>query len=164
MARVGMSKPGRKPQKAPSAVAKAPAKKTVPAEKRQEAPIAKCAEKKVVSKEKKKTVKTALKPSNVRTSNFHTYIRRVLKSVSAPTPRKISSGCMEIVNDMVNDVYTRIVRDAKQLLARQGKKTLTDREIGSAARMILAGEVAKHAASEMAKAKMLYSESTTKST
>lgn len=59
---------------------------------------------------------------------------------------------MEVMDSMVVDMYVRIVSECRRFLALTGKKTLTSREVQSAVRLVLPGELASHAVSEGTKA------------
>lgn len=59
---------------------------------------------------------------------------------------------MSIMNSFVNDVFERIASEASRLTAYGKRSTLSSREIQTAARLILPGELAKHAVSEGTKA------------
>lgn len=59
---------------------------------------------------------------------------------------------MSIMNSFVNDVFERIANEASRLTVYGKRSTLSSREIQTAARLILPGELAKHAVSEGTKA------------
>ena len=90
-----------------------------------------------------------------RHETFSTYIYRVLKQVHPELG--ISRRAMLVMNSFVNDVFERIASEASRLLRFTGKKTLTSREIQTAVRLLLPGELAKHAVSEGTKAVTKYS-------
>ena len=94
------------------------------------------------SKDKKK------KKSNRRRNyaSYATYIYKVLKQVHPDTG--ISTKAMSIMNSFVNDIFERIASEAGRLARYNKKNTLTSREIQTAVRLILPGELAKHAVSE----------------
>ncbi|MDC0367011.1 NFYB/HAP3 family transcription factor subunit [bacterium] len=79
-----------------------------------------------------------------RQNNYKTFIYRVLKQVQPN--RGISTAAMTVMNDFVNDVFRRICDEAKTL--RGNRKTLSSRDVQAATRLILRGEIAKHAVSE----------------
>uniref|UniRef100_A0AC34FEB2 Histone H2A/H2B/H3 domain-containing protein n=1 Tax=Panagrolaimus sp. ES5 TaxID=591445 RepID=A0AC34FEB2_9BILA len=56
------------------------------------------------------------------------------------------------MNSFVNDVFERIATEAARLCQYSKKMTLSSHEIQSAARLILPGELSKHAVSEGTKA------------
>ena len=94
-----------------------------------------------------------------RHERWHTYIYRVLKQVHPELG--ISRRAMEVMNSFINDVFERIASEASKLLKYTGKQTLTSREIQTAVRLLLPGELAKHAVSEGTKAVTKYTASRT---
>ncbi len=97
------------------------------------------------------------KRSKKRTESYSIYIYKVLKQVHPDTG--VSSKAMSIINSFVNDLFERIASEAAKLSSYSGTKTLTSREIQTAIRLILPGELAKHAVSEGTKAVTKYSNS-----
>ena len=59
---------------------------------------------------------------------------------------------MSVINSFVNDIFERVVVEAGKLVRYNRKKTITSREIQTAVRLALPGELAKHAVSEGTKA------------
>ena len=107
---------------------------------------------KTPSKKSAKAPKKAggAKKKKSRTESYSTYIYRVLKQVHPDTG--ISKKAMSIMNSFVGDIYGRIAGEAANL----AKKTLSSREIQTSVRLILPGELAKHAVSEGTKAVTKY--------
>ncbi|KAF2838497.1 histone-fold-containing protein [Patellaria atrata CBS 101060] len=134
-----------KAAKTPTTGGKAPAGKA-PAEKKE-------AGKKTAapSGEKKKRTKT-------RKETYSSYIYKVLKQVHPDTG--ISNRAMSILNSFVNDIFERVATEASKLAAYNKKSTISSREIQTSVRLILPGELAKHAVSEGTKAVTKYSSST----
>merc|ERR1719265_2687618 len=66
---------------------------------------------------------------------------------------------MSIMNSFVNDMFERLATEASKLSRYNKKPTITSREIQSAVRLVLPGELAKHAVSEGTKAVTTYSTS-----
>ncbi len=64
----------------------------------------------------------------------------------------ISKKGISIINSFINDIFERIVGEAGKLARYSKKATLSSREIQTAVRLILPGELAKHAVSEGTKA------------
>jgi len=64
----------------------------------------------------------------------------------------ISSKAMSILNSFINDIFEKIATETAQLARYNKKPTVTSREIQTAVRLILPGELAKHAVSEGTKA------------
>ncbi|KAI4526697.1 histone-fold-containing protein [Schizophyllum commune] len=89
--------------------------------------------------EKKKRKKT-------RKETYSSYIYKVLKQVHPDTG--ISNKAMAILNSFVNDIFERIATEASKLAAYSKKSTISSREIQTSVRLILPGELAKHAISE----------------
>ena len=84
------------------------------------------------------------------TESYKLYIFKVLKQVHPDTG--ISSKSMAILNSFIADQFEKIAAAAAQLSRVNKKPTLTSREIQTAVRLVLPGELAKHAVSEGTKA------------
>ena len=84
------------------------------------------------------------------TNSYASYIYKVLKQVHPETG--ISKKGMSVMNSFINDIFERIASEAGKLARYNGKSTLTSREIQTAVRLSLPGELAKHAVSEGTKA------------
>lgn len=97
------------------------------------------------------------KRSKVRKETYSTYIYRVLKQVHPDTG--ISNKAMAILNSFVQDVFERLASEASKLAAINRRSTISSREIQTAARLILPGELSKHAISEGTKSVTKYSSS-----
>lgn len=83
-------------------------------------------------------------------ATYSSFIYKVLKQVHPEVG--ISNKSMAIMNSFVNDVFERVANEAG-CLARQNKRnTISSREIQTAVRLTLPGELAKHAVSEGTKA------------
>lgn len=89
-------------------------------------------------------------PKRRRTETFHVYIYRVLKQVHPETG--ISKRSMSIMNSFINDVFEKIASEASRLVRYNKKHTLSSREVQAAVRLLLPGELAKHAVTEGTKA------------
>ena len=106
-----------------------------------------------VGKKAAKTPKKAVggkKRSAKRVESYSTYIYRVLKQVHPNTG--ISKRGMSILNSFINDIFERLALEASRLSRYNKKATLSPREIQTAVRLLLPGELAKHAVSEGTKA------------
>ena len=90
------------------------------------------------------------KKSKKRTESYSSYIYKVLKQVHPDTG--ISKKGMSIMNSFINDIFERIATEAGKLSTYNKKATLSSREIQTAVRLMLPGELAKHAVSEGTKA------------
>ena len=64
----------------------------------------------------------------------------------------ISSRAISILNSFITDIFEKIATETAQLARYNKKPTVTSREIQTAVRLILPGELAKHAVSEGTKA------------
>jgi histone H2B len=120
---------------------------------------------KVGSKGAKKAVKKTTKPRGgdgkkrrrKRRESYGIYVYKVLKQVHPDTG--ISSKAMGIMNSFVNDLFERIASEASRLAHYNKRRTITSREIQTAVRLLLPGELAKHAVSEGTKAVTKYTSS-----
>ena len=74
----------------------------------------------------------------------------MLKQVHPDTG--ISKRAMSIMNSFINDVFERLAFESGRLGRYNGKATLSSREVQTAVRLALPGELAKHAVSEGTKA------------
>ena len=95
--------------------------------------------------------------SRKRKESYAIYIYKVMKQVHPDTG--ISSKAMSIMNSFVNDIFERIAGEASRLAHYNKKSTITSREIQTAVRLLLPGELAKHAVSEGTKAVTKYTSS-----
>ncbi|KAG5342789.1 hypothetical protein C0989_008739 [Termitomyces sp. Mn162] len=86
------------------------------------------------------------KRRKVRKETYSSYIYKVLKQVHPDTG--ISNKAMAILNSFVNDIFERIATEASKLASYSKKSTISSREIQTSVRLILPGELAKHAISE----------------
>ena len=106
---------------------------------------------KTPSKKSAKAPKKASKAGRKkRTESYSSYIYKVLKQVHPDTG--ISKRGMSIMNSFINDIFERIASEAGKLARYNKKSTLSSREVQTAIRLILPGELAKHAVSEGTKA------------
>ncbi|XDA87231.1 hypothetical protein R6Z07F_016930 [Ovis aries] len=108
------------------------------------APAPKKGSKKAVTKAQKKDGK---KRKRSRKESYSVYVYKVLKQVHPDTG--ISSKAMGIMNSFVNDIFERIAGEASRLAHYNKRSTITSREIQTAVRLLLPGELAKHAQSHL---------------
>ncbi|KAF0911494.1 hypothetical protein E2562_011140 [Oryza meyeriana var. granulata] len=81
---------------------------------------------------------------------YKRYVWRVLKQVH---PNMGASGrTMEVLDMMMADMFERLAEAASRLSKVSGRATLTSREVQSAVRLVLPGDLANHAISEGTKA------------
>ncbi|XP_051548111.1 histone H2B-like [Myxocyprinus asiaticus] len=110
---------------------------------------------------KKAVTKTAgkggKKRRRSRKESYAIYVYKVLKQVHPDTG--ISSKAMGIMNSFVNDIFERIAGEASRLAHYNKRSTISSREIQTAVRLLLPGELAKHAVSEGTKAVTKYTSS-----
>ena len=92
-----------------------------------------------------------------RKESFSIYIYKVLKQVHPDTG--VSSKAMSIMNSFVNDIFERVSAEASRLAHYNKRATISSREIQTAVRLLLPGELAKHAVSEGTKAVTKYTSS-----
>ncbi|KAG8708267.1 histone H2B [Ceratobasidium sp. 428] len=148
-------KPASTAGKAPASTAgKAPAKSTEPSSAKKTA--AKSSAKAAAAgadTDKKKRKKS-------RKETYSSYIYKVLKQVHPDTG--ISNKAMAILNSFVNDIFERIATEASKLASYSKKSTISSREIQTSVRLILPGELSKHAISEGTKSVTKFSAGTGK--
>ncbi|KAG6742051.1 hypothetical protein POTOM_055335 [Populus tomentosa] len=94
----------------------------------------------VVGDKKKKRVKKS-------TETYKIYIFKVLKQVHPDIG--ISSKAMGIMNSFINDIFEKLAQESSRLARYNKKPTITSREIQTAVRLVLPGELAKHAYASM---------------
>lgn len=83
------------------------------------------------------------------------YIHKVLKSVHEDDCA-LSSKAMGILDSFAHDLFDRISTEAVRLMRLNNKRTLTFMEVQTAARLVLPGELCKHALYDGAKAVSKY--------
>lgn len=100
-----------------------------------------------------KTVKAAgdkKKRSKKRQETYSTYIFRVLRQIHPEIG--ISKRAMQTMNSFINDTFEKVAYESSRLVRLNKKATLSCREIQTAVRLVLPGELARHAVSEGTKA------------
>lgn len=83
-------------------------------------------------------------------ARFSTYIFRVLKQVHPDLG--ITGKAMKVMNDFMIDTFNRLTSEAAALVKHSKKVTLTSTEVQTATRLVLPGELSKHAVNEATKA------------
>ena len=111
-------------------------------ERAKSAPAPKKGSKKAVTKAQKKDSK---KHRRSREESYSVYVYKVLNQVHPDTG--ISSKAMGITNSFVNHIFERTAGEASCLVHYNKHSTITSREIQTAVRLVLPGELAKHAVS-----------------
>ena len=94
------------------------------------------------------------KKKKKRTETYSSYIYKVLKQIHPD--KGINEKAMSIVNSFVHDMFEKLCIQAGKLVRYNKKGTLSSREVQTATRFILPGELAKHAVSEGTKAVSKY--------
>ena len=114
---------------------------------------------KTPSKKSAKAPKKAGKGTKKKTrvESYGSYIYKVLKQVHPDTG--ISKRGVSILNSFIGDIFDRLATEAGKLARYTKKSTLSSREVQTAVRLTLPGELAKHAVSEGTKAVTKYSSS-----
>ncbi|CAN6197783.1 unnamed protein product [Urochloa humidicola] len=81
---------------------------------------------------------------------YKRYVWRVLKQVHPELG--VSGLAMRVLDAMMADMFERLADEAARLSKASGKATLSSREVQSAVRLVLPGELGRHAMSEGTKA------------
>ncbi|XP_035581327.1 late histone H2B.L4-like [Zalophus californianus] len=89
-----------------------------------------------------------------RPNSFAAYFPRVLKQVHEGL--SLSQKTVSILDSFVKDIFERIADEASRLARSTKCSTITTREIQTAVRLLLPGEIGKHAESEATKAIIRY--------
>ncbi|KAG4908207.1 hypothetical protein JHK84_056733 [Glycine max] len=123
-----------------------------PAEKKpaEKAPAEKTKAEKKIPKEPASGEKKKKKRNKKSVETYKIYIFKVLKQVHPDIG--ISSKAMGIMNSFINDIFEKLAQESSRLARYNKKPTITSREIQTAVRLVLPGELAKHAVSEGTKA------------
>ena len=98
----------------------------------------------------KKAVASSGSRRRSRHETYSSYIFKVLRQCHPEI--NISKKAMSIMNSFVNDIFERTASEASKIAAYNKKSTITSKEVQTAVRLILPGELAKHAVSEATKA------------
>ncbi|KAG6520356.1 hypothetical protein ZIOFF_017405 [Zingiber officinale] len=104
------------------------------------------AEKRLPSKDAASGDKKKKKKAKKGSETYKIYIFKVLKQVHPDIG--ISSKAMSIMNSFINDIFEKLAQEASRLARYNKKPTITSREIQTSVRLVLPGELAKHAVSE----------------
>ena len=79
-----------------------------------------------------------------RKERFHNHLYKVLRQVQG-WDISISAKAMNVMNEFSNHSFDRVMDEASRLVRYSGKATLTEREVQMAVRLVLPGELARHA-------------------
>ena len=85
-----------------------------------------------------------------RAETFSSYIFKGLKQVHPDIV--ISNKAMMIMNSFATEIFERIAQEGARLVDMSEPNTLGSREVETACRLVLQGDLAKHAVSEGGKA------------
>ena len=88
--------------------------------------------------------------------SYKSYIFKVLKQVHPKM--RVSKKGIAIVNNFVTDTFEKIATEAGKLCKITKRSTLSSRDVQSAIRLVLPGELSKHAVSEGTKAMTKFSQ------
>ena len=102
----------------------------------------------------KKSTAGAPRRRRRKAETFNLYIYKVLKQVHPQMG--MSKKAMAIMNSFVLDTFDKIANEAGRLVQYNKKKTMDARAIQSAVKLVLPGELAKHAEGEAQKAVAKY--------
>lgn len=81
--------------------------------------------------------------------HFSSYVFRVLKQVHPQL--SMTNKAMKVMDDFMHDIFHRLADEAAGLMKVANRSTLTSAEIQTATRLILPGELSKHAVIEATK-------------
>ena len=98
----------------------------------------------------KKAAKKGGKKQASSKGTFNIYIKRVLKGGKNPQ-LGLSSTAVKIINSFVVDMFDKIATQAAALARLTKKATLGSREVQTAVRLLVPGELASHCMSEASK-------------
>ena len=103
---------------------------------------------------KEETLRNGQKRKKPKMGKWKYFVHRVLKQVHPEIG--ISSKSMSIMESFCNDLFDRIAQEASKLAKYSKKPTVGSREIQTAVRLLIPGELGKHAVSEGTKAVTKY--------
>lgn len=83
-----------------------------------------------------------------RNYNYKRYLARLLHKINSESQQSnltISSNAMECMSNFMADIFDKIATEAGQLVQKNKTKTLSASEINSAVRIVMPGELGRHA-------------------
>ncbi|CAH2038597.1 unnamed protein product [Thlaspi arvense] len=104
----------------------------------------------VEKKQGKKKKTKRRKKSDSAGDEYRRYVYKVLKQVHPELG--ITSKAMTVINMFMGDMFERIAKEAAKLNDYTKRRTLSSREIEAAVRLVLPGELSRHAVAEGSKA------------
>lgn len=119
--------------------------------------VAKKGEKRAGKKGGKLAGSGQTKRKRKRKESWSIYVYKVLKQVHPDVGCATKS--MAIMGSFVGDIFERLAIEAGRLATYNKRSTISSREIQTAVRLLLPGELAKHAVSEGTKAVTKYTSS-----
>ncbi|AAF18256.1 T23G18.3 [Arabidopsis thaliana] len=105
---------------------------------------------KVEKKQENKKKKKKKKRDDLAGDEYRRYVYKVMKQVHPDLG--ITSKAMTVVNMFMGDMFERIAQEAARLSDYTKRRTLSSREIEAAVRLVLPGELSRHAVAEGSKA------------
>jgi histone H2B len=111
-------------------------------------------------KKKRGAVKGVKRQKKRDYSSYATYIHKVLHQTHPDIGLTLSA--MSIINSFVNDIFERVAVEAGRLARYNKRNTITAREIQTAVRLILPGDLAKHAVATGTKATVAFKQTNKK--
>ncbi|CAI9098175.1 OLC1v1034776C1 [Oldenlandia corymbosa var. corymbosa] len=108
------------------------------------------AEKKIPAKDAGAGIDKKKKKAKKSSETYKIYLFKVLKQVHPDIG--ISGKAMGIMNSFINDLFEKLAQESARLARYNKKPTITSREIQTSVKLVLPGELAKHAVSEGTKA------------
>ncbi|CAH2059037.1 unnamed protein product, partial [Iphiclides podalirius] len=106
------------------------------------------------------------KSKKMKKRNYHSfsiYLYKLLRSVTKDN-LGMSRKSILIMKNFVNDMLEKIAEEAARLVSHSKKTTLSSRETQSAIKLLIPGELAKHANLEGVKAVSMYMNSRSQDT
>lgn len=82
--------------------------------------------------------------------SFSCYVNRVMKQVHPEA--SISKSAMKVISCFINDIFEKVAAEGSHLASINKKKAFTSRDVQSAVKLVLPGELHKHAMAEGVKA------------
>jgi len=105
--------------------------------------------------------KTVVKRSKKKKPSYQSYTYKVLKQVHKDLG--MSKKSMQIFDNFIADILERMAMESSKLAKRQKKTTLKAREMMTSAKLVLPGELARHACAQGKKAVEKFSAATSAS-
>ena len=104
---------------------------------------------KAVKPPKKPTTEDDKKKKREKPKNFESYslyISRVLRTVHQDIG--ITTKAIAVMDSFIKDIFDRIAMECSSICRNCGKNTITKKEVETATKLVLLGDLRKHAVSE----------------